>query len=408
MLDSSDNRAFHKMQCYDSPMIDSNPPFLYLDHSSTTPVRAEVLEAMLPYFGEEFGNPSSIHRAGRRALTALTMARRSMAAIVGGGADEILFTGSGSEGANMALRGIALARREATGANRIVISAVEHKAIVATAEQLRDHYGFALTLLPVDSEGIVHPSVLETALSTGDAALVSIHYANNEIGVIEPIAELAAIARAHSVPFHTDAVQAAGRLPLNVDALGVDALSIAAHKFYGPKGVGMLWLRGGTPFLPMTTGGSHEGGRRAGTENVPLIVGMARALELAEAERIGEMGRLAPLRDQLIDRVLQKIAGASLTGSRAVRLPHHASFLFAGVEAEGVLIALDMAGIAASSGSACTSASQEPSHVLTALGIAPQDAAGGLRLTMGRSTDAESVERVLRVLPGIVERMRGV
>jgi len=384
----------------------SDLPFLYLDHSSTTPMRTEVLEAMLPYFSEEYGNPSSIHRAGRSALAALTTARRSIAIILGGKAEEILFTGSGSEGANMALRGIALARREATGANRIVISAMEHKAVVATAEQLRDHFGFDLTLLPVDDEGIVHPRVLEDALSKDDVAVVSIHYANNEIGVIEPIAELAAIARAQGVPFHTDGVQAAGRLPLDVTTLGVDALSIAAHKFYGPKGVGALWLRSGTPFLPMTTGGSHEGGRRAGTENVPLIVGMAKALELAEAERTDEMARLAPLRDQLIDGVLQKIAGASLTGSRTRRLPHHASFLFADVEAEGVLIALDMAGIAASSGSACTSASQQPSHVLTALGIAPHDAAGGLRLTLGRSTDAGAVMRVLQVLPGIVERMR--
>jgi cysteine desulfurase len=334
------------------------------------------------------------------------MARRSIAATFGATSEEIVFTGSGSEGANMALRGIALARRETTGANRIVISAIEHKAVVATAEQLRDHFGFNLTILPVDGDGIVHPQILEEALSTGDAAVVSIHYANNEIGVIQPIGELAAIARAQGVPFHTDAVQAAGRLSLDVHALGVDALSIAAHKFYGPKGVGALWLRSGTPFLPMMTGGSHEGGRRAGTENVPLIVGMATALALAEAERVAEVNRLVLLRDQLIDGVLQKIAGASLTGSHLQRLPHHASFLFAGVEAEGVLIALDMAGIAASSGSACTSAAHQPSHVLIALGVSPQDAAGGLRLTMGRATDAEVVGRVLQVLPGIVEKMR--
>jgi cysteine desulfurase len=387
-------------------MVPDNTRFMYLDHSSTTPVRAEALEAMLPFFGEEYGNPSSIHRAGRRALAALTMARRTIAATFGATSEEIVFTGSGSEGANMALRGIALARRETTGANRIVISAIEHKAVVATAEQLRDHFGFNLTILPVDGDGIVHPQILEEALSTGDAAVVSIHYANNEIGVIQPIGELAAIARAQGVPFHTDAVQAAGRLSLDVHALGVDALSIAAHKFYGPKGVGALWLRSGTPFLPMMTGGSHEGGRRAGTENVPLIVGMATALALAEAERVAEVNRLVLLRDQLIDGVLQKIAGASLTGSHLQRLPHHASFLFAGVEAEGVLIALDMAGIAASSGSACTSAAHQPSHVLIALGVSPQDAAGGLRLTMGRATDAEVVERVLQVLPGIVEKMR--
>lgn len=397
-------------QCYDCCMSDdggnAQSRSIYLDHSSTTPVRPEVLEAMLPWFGEEYGNPSSMHRAGRRAAAAITAARRMIAVQLAAKPEEIIFTASGSEGANAALRGIALARRETMGANRIVISAIEHKAVITTAEQLRDHHGFALTLLPVDSGGLVAAESLENALAGDDVAVVSVHLANNEIGVIEPVAHLAAVARARGVPFHTDAVQAAGRLALGVGTLGVDALSIAAHKFYGPKGVGALWLRNGTPFLPVTTGGSQEAGRRAGTENVPLIVGMAKALELVEQERTAEMTRLAPLRDQLIDGVLQSVSGALLTGSRTQRLPHHASFVFAGVEAEGVLIALDMAGIAASSGSACTSAAQQPSHVLTALGISPTDAVGGLRLTMGRSTDREAVEWVLQVLPGIVERMR--
>lgn len=379
---------------------------IYLDHSSTTPVRVEVLEAMLPWFSEEFGNPSSVHRAGSRAAAALTAARRSIAGMLGAKPEEIIFTGSGSEGANMSLRGIALARREATGADRIVISAIEHKAVIVTAEQLRDHFGFGLTVLPVDGDGLVSVADFEAALAGGDVAAASVHYANNEIGVIEPIGELAAVARAHKVPLHTDAVQAAGRLPLDVQALGVDALSIAGHKFYAPKGVGALWLRKGTPFLPMITGGSHEGGQRAGTENVPLIVGMAKALEIAEAERAAEMVRLQMLRDQLIDGVLESAAGARLTGARAPRLPHHASFVFPGVEAEGVLIALDMAGIAASSGSACTSASQAPSHVLTALGLTSEEAVGGLRLTLGRSSDAQAVARVLDVLPEIVMRMR--
>jgi len=393
-------------------------PTIYMDHSATTPVRPEVLTAMQPYFAEFYGNSSSIHRVGRRAHVALTDARRTLAALLGAQEREIIFTSGGTESDNAALRGIALARRAATGAHRIVTSAVEHHAVLHTAEDLAAHYGFELTVLPVDSNGLVRVEDVADALApdaTGaqtdpetDVAVVSVMYANNEVGTVQPIAEIGALCRERGVPFHTDAVQAAGKLPLDVETLQVDALSLSAHKFYGPKGVGLLYLRRGTPFLPQQTGGSHEENRRAGTENVPLIVGMAQALELAENEREAEADRLRVLRDQLIGGILESVDGAQLTGSRTQRLPHLASFVIRGVEAEGVLIGLDLAGVAASSGSACTSGAQRPSHVLTAMDISAADAVGGLRLSLGRSNTAEDVTYVLEKLPSIVEQIRGV
>jgi cysteine desulfurase len=380
---------------------------IYMDHAATTPVHPDVVAAMLPYFTEFYGNPSSIHRVGRRANVALEEARRTVAETLGARPYEIIFTSGGSEGDNAALRGLALARRAATGANRIVTTAVEHHAVLHTAEALRDHFGFALTILPVDSEGRVALSAVEQALGDGqDVAVVSILYANNEVGTIQPIGQIGAHCRALGVPFHTDAVQAVGKLPLQVDELQVDALSVSAHKFYGPKGVGFLYLRSGTPFLPILTGGSHEHNQRAGTENVPAIVGMAKALELAEQERSTESARLRILRDQLIGGILESIDGARLTGARTDRLDCHASFVIAGVEAEGVLIGLDLAGVAASSGSACTSAAQRPSHVLEAMGIAPAEAVGALRLTLGRSNTPEDVRYVLEKLPQIVQQIR--
>uniref|UniRef100_A0A540VGE4 cysteine desulfurase n=1 Tax=Litorilinea aerophila TaxID=1204385 RepID=A0A540VGE4_9CHLR len=380
---------------------------IYMDHAATTPVRPEVLEAMLPFFTEAYGNPSSIHSLGRRASVALTTARRTIAEILGAHPSEIIFTSCGTESDNAAVRGIALARREATGANRIVTTPVEHKAVLYTAQDLRDHFGFELTLVPVDGEGRVDPADVAAALGDGqDVAVVSVMYANNEVGTIQPIAEIGALCRERGIPFHTDAVQAAGKLPLRVDELQVDALSCSAHKFYGPKGVGFLYLRGGTPCLPFITGGSHENGRRAGTENVPYIVGMAKALALAEAERPQETERLQVLRDQLIGGILEAVDGARLTGSRRERICSHASFVIQGVEAEGVLIGLDLAGVAASSGSACTSASHRPSHVLEAMGVPPRDAVGGLRLTLGHSNTPEDVAYVLEQLPQIVARIR--
>ena len=386
--------------------MDTKQRTIYMDHAATTPVRAEAVEAMLPYFGEVYGNPSSIHTVGRQANAALTQARRTIAATVGARPSEIIFTGCGSESDNAALRGIALARRERTGAQRIITSAVEHHAVLTTAKSLRDHSGFALTVLPVDGDGLIALDDLDAALAGGDVALVSIMLANNEIGTIMPLAAIGARCRSAGVPLHTDAVQAGGKLALDVETLGVDALSAGAHKFYGPKGVGFLYLRNGTPFLPVQTGGGHEGGRRAGTENVPLIVGMAAALALAEAEREQEMARQRTLRDQLIGGILEGIEGARLTGAAAQRLDNHASFLIEGVEAEGVLIALDMAGVAASSGSACTSAAQRPSHVLEAIGVPARAAASGLRLSLGRGTTPADVAYVLEKLPQIVARIR--
>ena len=386
--------------------MDATRRNIYMDNAATTPVRPAVVEAMLPYFGEVYGNPSSIHSTGRQAAAALTQARRTIAATVGARPSEIIFTGCGSESDNAALRGIALARRERTGASRIVTSAVEHHAVLTTAEALRDHAGFALTVLPVDSDGLISLDDLDAALAGGDVAVVSIMLANNEIGTIMPLAEIGARCRSTGVPLHTDAVQAGGKLSLDVEALGVDALSAGAHKFYGPKGVGFLYLRGGTPFVPVQTGGGHEGGRRAGTENLALIVGMAAALSLAEAERLDEMARLRVLRDQLIGGILEGIEGARLTGHATQRLDNHASFLIEGVEAEGVLIALDMAGVAASSGSACNSAAQRPSHVLEAIGVPARAAASGLRLSLGRHTTPADVEYVLEKLPQIVGRLK--
>ncbi len=384
-----------------------NDRLIYLDHAATTPVAPEVLVAMQPYFDEFYGNPSSIHRVGRRANVALQAARQKIAELIGARPSEIIFTSCGSESDNAALRGIAMARRHATGATRIVTSAAEHKAVLATAEDLYAHYGFTLTVAPVDAEGRITVDAMAAALGDGsDVAVASVLYANNEIGTIQPIAEIGALCRGLGVPFHTDAVQAGGKVSLNVDVLQVDALSAGAHKFYGPKGVGFLYLRSGTPFLPYLTGGSHEGGRRAGTENIPLIVGMARALELAEAMRSAEGARQRVLRDQLIGGVLETIDGTRLTGPTRDRLDNHASFLVPDVGAEGVLIALDLAGIAASSGSACASGAQRPSHVLEAIGVSPTDAAGALRFSLGRSNSAADIVYTIERLVESVARIR--
>lgn len=380
---------------------------IYLDHAATTPVRDEVLEVMQQFFAEIYGNPSSIHRAGRQASVLLERSRETLAALLNARPGEIVFTSGGTESDNAAVRGIALARRASTGANRLIVSAVEHKAVLETAEDLRDRFGFQLDILPVDGEGQVSIDDVASALGDGrDVALVSIMYANNEIGTIEPIAEIGSLCRSLGVPFHTDAVQAGGKLPLDVEALQVDALSLGAHKFYGPKGVGLLYLRSGTPFWPQMTGGGQERGRRAGTENVPLIAAMAKALELAEQERVEEEKRLRALRDHLIGALLEAIEGVRLTGAREKRLPNHVSIVVEGAEAEGMLIALDLAGIAASSGSACASGAHRPSHVLEAIGLPPHLAAGALRFSLGRSTTADDIDYLQKILPEIVQRVR--
>jgi len=377
---------------------------VYLDHAATTAVHPEVLEEMLPYLKGEFGNPSSIYSWGREAKAAVEKARARLAHLLGADPAEIVFTSGGTESDNFALRGVAAANRQK--GNHIITTKIEHHAILHTAEQLEKE-GFRVTYLPVDKDGLVRPEDLEEAL-TPDTILVSIMFANNEIGTIEPIAELARIAKSKGVIFHTDAVQAVGNVPINVKELGVDLLSLSGHKIYGPKGVGALYIRRGTRIEPLILGGAQERKWRAGTENVPGIVGLGKAAELAEKELPQRMKHLTELRDLLIDGIMEKIDHVRLNGHRTQRLPGNANFCFEYVEGESLLLNLDLAGIAASSGSACTSGSLEPSHVLMALGIPPEVAHGSLRLTLGRENTREDVEYVLSVLPEIVAKLRAM
>lgn len=384
----------------------SAPNIVYLDHAATTPMRPEVLEAMLPYFVQHYGNASSLHRVGREAAKGLRRAREQMADVLGCSPNELIITGGGTEANNLALRGVCLAQRQRGRGRHLIVSAVEHKGVIETAYQLRDCFGFELTVLPVDAAGRVDPADLAAAIRP-DTVLVSIMAANNEVGTLQPLAALSAICRERGVPFHCDAVQASPTLSLRVDELGVDLMTLAAHKFYGPKGIGLLYVRRGVPLMPQITGGSQENKRRAGTENVAGAVGMAAALALSQAEREGEAPRLAALRERLIEGVLAAVPDAYLTGHRTERMVNHASFVVRGVEAEGMLIGLDMAGICASSGSACTSGAHEPSHVLTAMGVPAMDAVGHLRLSLGHSNTDADVDRLLAVLPGLVQRLRG-
>jgi cysteine desulfurase len=378
---------------------------IYLDYAATTPVDPRVLEAMLPYFSEAFGNPSSVHAYGQQAEAALEDARESLARSLGCQPGEVIFTSCGSESDNLALRGAALAARRERGARHILITPVEHHAILRTAQQLADLFGFDLEFLPVDEHGQTSPQDVAARLRT-DTAIVSVIYANNEIGTVNPIAEIGKLCRERGVVFHTDAVQAAAYLPVDVAALNVDLLSIGAHKFYGPKGVGALYVRKGTPLVPVQTGGGQEGGLRAGTSNIPYIVGLAKALEIAQAERGERLDRLLPLRDHLIGRVLEEIPESRLTGHPRERLPNHASFVFRGVDGNALLVALDVAGFACSSGSACKTGNPEPSEVLTALGLSREWSLGSLRLTLGSGTNPAHIEAFLSVLPGLIERQR--
>jgi cysteine desulfurase len=380
--------------------------YIYLDHAATTPVDKQVIAAMLPYFGERFGNPSSIHRFGRVALEALDEARETVAAVLGASRKEIVFTGGGSEADNLAVKGVALAQREAGKGAHVITSAIEHHAVLHAVEQL-EAFGFTATVLPVDRDGLVAPDDLRAAIRP-DTVLVSIMYANNEIGTIQPLAELGAICRARGVPFHTDAVQVAGSLALDVNELNVDLLSLAAHKFYGPKGVGALYVRRGTPLLPLIHGGGQERRRRAGTENVAEIVGMATALRLAEERRPDYVARCTTLREQLLEGIRARIPDAHLNGHPTQRLPNNANVAFDGVEGESVLLLLDQHGIAASSGSACTSGALEASHVLLALGLPHDRAIGTVRFTIGQSTTKEEIDYVLDVLPALIEQLRSV
>ena len=376
---------------------------IYMDHAATTAVRPEVLEAMLPYFSTEFGNPSSVYSWGRSARKALDSARDQVAALLGASASEIVFTSGGSEGANLAIKGVAWA--DQNRCKHIITSAIEHHAVLDTVLWLETQ-GFEVTILPVDEYGLVSPSQVEQALRP-DTILVSIMHANNEVGTIQPISEIGAIVRRHGARFHTDAVQTAGVLELNVDALNVDLLSISAHKFYGPKGVGALYVRKGVRLSPLIHGGGQEKRRRAGTENTAGIVGLAKAFELAQRDRIAENQRLTALRDRLIEGLV-KIPHTRVNGSLEQRLPNNVNVCFEYIEGESMLLNLDLRGIAASSGSACTSGSLDPSHVLLAMGLSHEIAHGSLRLTLGRENTEADVDFVLQEIPGIVERLRAM
>ncbi len=389
---------------------------IYLDHAATTPCDPRVISAMLPYLTTAWGNPSSIYAEAREARKGLDAARRTVAGILNCKPNEVIFTGGGTEADNLAVRGVAVAARRVraargvAGTPHVITTQVEHHAVLHAAEAL-ERDGFRVTMLPVDGEGFVRMDALHDALDD-DTVLVSVMLANNEVGTIEPVAEIARVVKARDphIAVHTDAVQAAGQLDLDVDALGVDLLSIAAHKIYGPKGAGALYVRHRTPLEAQLLGGSQERDRRAGTENVAGAVGLATALRLAHDEHAARNAALIPLRDRLLDELPRRIPGTMITGplDRARRLPNSASFAFEHLEGEAVLLQLDLLGIAASSGSACTTASLEPSHVLVAMGVPAAYLRGSLRLTLGVENTAEDIERLLDVLPPAVAKIRAL
>lgn len=378
---------------------------VYLDYAATTPVDQRVVDAMIPYFNTIFGNPSSIHFYGQEAEHSLEKARNMVARLLGGRSDEIIFTSCGTESDNLAIRGIGLARSEAVGAKRILTTAVEHHAISHTIDQLAKYYGFSVEIIPVDSDGLVDPDDVKKRLG-GDVALVSIIYANNEIGSLNPVEEIGSICQGAGIPFHTDAVQAAAHLPMQRTAEWADLVSIGAHKFYGPKGVGALYKKSNTTLYPTQTGGAQETGLRAGTENVPYIVGLATAFELTQAEILQRSKKSQMLRDRIIDGVLANVPRSRLTGHRTQRLPNHASFSFEGVDGNQLMINLDAAGFACSSGSACKVGDPKPSGVLLAIGLPPNWALGSLRVTLGKDSSPEDVDSFLIVLPEMVARTR--
>lgn len=377
---------------------------VYFDHSATTPVHPAVAEEMIRYITGNFGNPSSIYAIGREARKAVEDAREKVARGVGAKPEEIVFTGGGTESDNIAIKGVAYANREK--GNHIITSAVEHHAVLETCKALKKE-GFSLTVLPVDGYGMVSPEVVANAINE-KTILISIMHANNEVGTIEPIAEIGRLAVEKGVIFHTDAVQSMGKIPVNVADLRVDLLSITGHKIYAPKGVGSLYIRRGVRWQPINQGGGQERKRRPGTENVAGIVALGKAVELAVADMEREAARLTTLRDSLIRGVLEKIPHVRLNGHPTLRLPNHVNFSFEFVEGESLLLSLDMQGVAASSGSACTSGSLQPSHVLLAMGIPHEIAHGSLRLTLGRDNSEEDVNYFLEVLSPIVERLRAM
>jgi len=375
---------------------------VYMDHAATTPVRPEVVEAMLPCFSERYGNPSSVYALAREAQVTLEKARGQVAEAIGAATEEIYFTSGGTEADNWAIKGVAAANRKK--GDHIITSAIEHHAVLHSCRTL-EKQGYRVTYLPVDEFGRVEPAAVEEAIADA-AILISVMAANNEIGTIQPIAAIGEIARDHGIPFHTDAVQAIGAIPIDVDSMGVDLLALSGHKFYGPKGIGALYIRKKTRIGTFMDGGAQERGRRAGTENVPGAVGLGKAIELAVAEMPENVTRLTAMRDRLIREILETIPDTRLNGHPTERLANNVNVAFRYIEGESILLMLDTLGVAASTGSACTSASLEPSHVLTACGLPPEQAHGSLRLTLGSQNTDEDVDYVLSVLPRVVERLR--
>jgi cysteine desulfurase len=378
---------------------------IYLDYSATTPVDARVFHAMTPYFSASFGNPSSVHRYGQVAEAAIDFARETVASVLNCKPEEIIFTACGSESDNLAIRGAAYAMREKTGAKWILAARAEHPAVTKTLLHLEKYEGFLVEWLDVDEHGMITPEAVSRAICN-NTAIVSVMYANNEIGTINPIKEIAEVCKANHVLFHTDAVQAAAYLPVDVQLLGMDMMSLGAHKFYGPKGVGALYVRKGTPLVSHLTGGGQEFSLRAGTQNVPYIVGFAEALRLTNEERDQRVMHVKPLRDQIIGSVLETIPDSRLTGHMESRLPHHASFAFKNVDGNLLLTLLDAAGFACSSGSACKTGNPEPSEVMNAIGLSRDWGLGSLRVTVGIQTTAADVDSFLKVLPGLIEKAR--
>jgi len=378
---------------------------VYLDHNATTPIPPDVADRMDRAVRELWGNASSVHHFGQQAKAGVDDARSQVAALLGADASEIVFTAGGTEGDNFALRGAAEAL-EPTGRRHLIASAIEHEAVLNTLKALARR-GWHVTLLPVDQSGIVHPESLREVI-TSTTAVVSVMHANNEIGTVQPIAELARIAKAHGALVHTDAVQTAGKVPIDVRAMGVDLLSVSGHKFYGPKGIGALWVRKSVRLLPLMAGGRQERNRRAGTENVPGIVGLGAAAERAARKMAAEAERLAALRDRLEQGVLAAVPGSERNGAAEPRVPNTTNISFARIESESLLIGLDLEGIAVSSGSACSSGTLEPSHVLKAMGLPHARTLSSIRFSLGESNTEADVDRVIRVLPPLVEKLRSL
>jgi cysteine desulfurase len=377
---------------------------IYLDHNATTPVHPEVLEAMLPFYKEGFGNASSIHSFGREAKVALEESREKVAKLLNTDPLEIYFTSGGTESDNLAVKGIAWANRKK--GNHIITSKIEHHAVLESCKYL-EREGFEVTYLPVDRYGLVAPDELKKSIRK-ETILVSIMHANNEVGIIEPIPELSKIAKENGIYFHTDAVQSTGKLKIDVNGLGVDLFSLSAHKFYGPKGAGAIYIRRGVRLTPLAHGGHHEKARRAGTENVPGIVGLAKALEIANRDMEKEDNRLKNLSERFFERIKEQISDVYLNGHPELRIPNTLNLSFKGVEGESIILSLDLKGIAVASGSACTSGTLEPSHVLSAMGVPPDLAQSSLRFSFGRSNTIDDIDYVVEVLPEIVSRLRAM